>query len=69
MFHAFHCNWILFRDGEASLLFGATIGRVSYEPDAKWLYSLRVALFVCSLEILWKSGAPDPETREHEIYD
>ena len=55
-FHAFHFSWILNRNREIVLLFGIATGRVSYEPKADWLYSLRVFLGPCKIELLWTTG-------------
>lgn len=50
-FHNFHFNW-----HEMMLLVGAAGGRVEYAPEAQWLYSFRVFLLVCKVEILWTTG-------------
>jgi hypothetical protein len=52
-FHAAHFNWILNRNGEVVLLFGIATGRVSYAPKATWLYSFRLFLGPCKVELLW----------------
>lgn len=57
-FHALHFRWF-FRDGsEYRFIFGLCIGRVGFLPEAKWLYSFRVYLGLCSIEILWRTGIP-----------
>jgi len=55
-FHAFHFNWLLWREREVCLILGAAGGRVSYAPEAKWLYSVRLFLVVFKVEILWQTG-------------
>jgi hypothetical protein len=41
---------------EAVFLIGFAAGRVSYDPQAKWLYSFRVFMGVFKAEILWQTG-------------
>lgn len=48
-----HFNWYGLQDKELTLLLGFTIGRVRYQPEAHWLYSLRLALVFFKIEILW----------------
>lgn len=40
----------------AGIVLGLVMGRVSYLPQALWLYSLRIYLLFWKLEILWKTG-------------
>ncbi len=58
-FHAVHFNWILRRNGEFAFMFGVATGRVSYLPEATWLYSFRVLLGPCKVEVLWRTGQVD----------
>jgi hypothetical protein len=53
-FHAFHFNWMA--DHDLFIVIGIGCGRVEYSPEAKWLYSFRVFLLVCKVEILWTTG-------------
>lgn len=55
-FHAFHFSWLLYRNEEIVVIFGVATGRVSYEPEAKYLYSVRFFLGVCKIEMLWETG-------------
>jgi hypothetical protein len=55
-FHNWHFNWIFTTNREIHFLFGVATGRVSYFPNAKWLYSFRVFLGIFKFEILWTSG-------------
>lgn len=55
-FHAFHFNWIVFRNGEVMFILGFATGRTGYAPDARWLYSFRLFLGVIKVELLWKTG-------------
>jgi hypothetical protein len=57
-FHAFHFSWLLWRDGEFVIMFGIATGRVPYAPTARWLYSFRVMLGACKVELLWQTGTP-----------
>lgn len=53
-FFGWHFQW--FWTDEVVLLFGIGAGRVQFLPEARWLYSLRVALGVCKIEVLWLTG-------------
>jgi len=59
-FHACHFNWMLRRNGEVVVLFGVATGRVPYAPAARWLYSFRLFLGPCKVEVLWRTGEPQP---------
>jgi hypothetical protein len=52
-FHAFHFRWLC--EDEVVFLLGFATGRVSYEPEYKWLYSLRLFLGLFKIELLWKT--------------
>jgi hypothetical protein len=53
-FHAAHFRWLW--SDESILLIGLAGGRVNYEPEARWLYSLRLFLLIAKIEILWTTG-------------
>lgn len=58
-FHALHCHWLGERSGrftEAGFLLGIYGGRVPADPDHRWLYSVRVFLFIVKIEVLWTTG-------------
>lgn len=57
-FHAFHYSWLFLRNEEYVFLIGLAGGRVDYAPEAKYLYSVRLFLGVCKIEVLWKTGKP-----------
>lgn len=54
-FHKFYASWLWTSEDspERMLLFGVAGGRVSYEPEAEYLYSLRVFLLIGKIELLW----------------
>ena len=45
--------------GEYSLLLGVVCGRVSYEPIAKYIYSVRLFILFWKLEVNWFAGLPN----------
>jgi hypothetical protein len=53
-FHDCHFKWL--SGDEAIFLIGIATGRVNYEPEAKWLYSLRIFLGLFRIEVLWQTG-------------
>ncbi len=53
-FHAFHFRWLW--EDEIWLVFGLCIGRVEYDPEARWLYSFRLFFGVCKIELNWTTG-------------
>lgn len=55
-FHALHIHPLLLRNGEFVILAGFAMGRVHYEPRARWLYSFRTFLLVFKVEILFETG-------------
>jgi hypothetical protein len=59
-FHAFHFNWLC-EYGEIHFLFGLAGGRIEYDPEAQWLYSFRLFLGVCKIELLWTTGKSQEE--------
>lgn len=58
--HAFHINWLGWRNGEAIALLGFATGRVSYSPQSKYLYSFRLFLLLFKIEVLWITGIHRP---------
>lgn len=54
-FHAFRFSWLW--DDEATVLFGFAAGRVEYDPEARWLYSFRLFLGICRVELNWTTGS------------
>lgn len=54
-FHRLHLSWIV-RPNEFHFLIGLALGRVSYQPEARWLYSLRLFVGVARIELLWRTG-------------
>lgn len=62
-FHAYHINWQSQR--ELVFLIGFATGRVSYHPQAKWLYSFRLFLLFFKIEILWESGLSNVRIHRH----
>jgi hypothetical protein len=57
-FHKAHFRWLCPSNGEIVMLLGAAGGRVSYMPEAKWLYSFRLFLILFKIEILFTTGRP-----------
>ncbi len=53
-FHALHFNWLWHT--EAVFIIGIAMGRVHCEPEARWLYSLRLFCGIFKIEMLWKTG-------------
>lgn len=58
-FHDCHFNWIT-DDSELRFLIGIATGRVSYEPEAKWLYGFRIFFGLFKVEMLWTTGNTTP---------
>lgn len=54
-FHASHFT-SLADSGEKALLAGVAGGRVRYDPQAVWLYSVRFFFLWYRWEILWTTG-------------
>lgn len=54
-FHACHFRGLL-SGHDKGLIVGMAGGRVSYQPQARWLYSLRFYLLLFSIEVLWITG-------------
>jgi hypothetical protein len=65
-FHAFHHRWKWRKGDDKVFLFGFAGGRVKCDPQAKWLYSLRLFLGPLKLEILWMTGV-NPYFDEEEF--
>ena len=53
----------LFVGTDGALVLGVAGGRVPYQPDARWLYSLRVLCLCWKVEVLWTTGAADRSER------
>ena len=52
----FDSNFTRLCDGEIVLVIGIAGGRVRFEPQARWLYSLRLMLLAWKVEVLWTAG-------------
>lgn len=52
-YHNHYLTWM--GGGEFSIIVGFTIGRTSYLPEAKYLYSLRIYVLFFKFEILWRT--------------
>lgn len=68
-FHALHLSWLICNHGEHALVVGIAGGRVPYDPEALWLYSIRIMLLVIKVEVLWQAGGPQPEIHDQKHWD
>ena len=59
-----HLYSLVHRQGDSALVVGIAGGRVPFEPQAKWLYSLRVMVLFFKVEILWTTREMMTVTRE-----